>query len=288
MGSRESKLAIAQTEVVIKSLKKFYPDTKFEIITMKTRGDKFLNTDLSKLGGKGLFVKEIEEAILSKDIDMAVHSLKDMPFELPEGLCISAITRREDARDVFISADGTDFENLGVGAKIGTSSLRRACQIKALRPDISILPLRGNILTRIEKMKEKGLDGIILAAAGIKRLELQKIITKYFSPEEIVPAVGQGALAVETRIGDEMVSFVQCINHKDTADAVKAERAYMRALGGSCKVPLGGYGTLSGHTLNLMGMLEKDGEIKKSFVSGSRSKAQELGNQLAAKVGGKI
>mgnify|MGYP001208154141 CR=1 FL=1 len=209
VGSRESKLALAQTKCVIESLKNFYPEWEFQIITMKTKGDKFLDADLSKLGGKGLFVKEIEEAILIKDIDMAVHSLKDMPFELPEGLCISAVTRREDPRDVFISPDGTDLKVLKEGAHIGTSSLRRACQLKALRPDVIIFPLRGNIITRIEKMKERGLDGIVLAAAGIKRLGLDKVITKYFSPDEMVPAVGQGALAVETRIDDEMVSFVQ-------------------------------------------------------------------------------
>lgn len=285
VGSRKSRLALVQTELIIQELKNHYPEWDIELITMKTKGDKFLNTDIYKLG-KGAFVKEIEEALLSGAIDLAVHSLKDVPHILPEGLNISAVTRREDPRDVFISAEGTGFFELKPGAKIGTSSLRRDRQLKQLRPDIECIPIRGNINTRIEKIQTMQLDGIVLAAAGVKRLGLEKLITQYFSLNEVVPAVGQGALAVETRVDDEMSSLIKCINYKDTADAIIAERAFMKVLGGGCKQPMGAYARVFGDMVELTGMLEKDGAVKKGTLSGKRPEAEQIGIRLAQDLGG--
>lgn len=285
VGSRKSRLALVQTELIIQELKNHYPEWDIELKPMKTKGDKFLNTDIYKLG-KGAFVKEIEEALLSEAIDLAVHSLKDVPHILPEGLTISAVTRREDPRDVFISAEGIDFFELKSGAKIGTSSLRRDRQLKKLRPDIECIPIRGNINTRIEKVQTMQLDGIVLAAAGVKRLGLEKLITQYFPLDEVVPAVGQGALAVETQVDDEMSSLIKCINHKDTADAIKSERAFMKVLGGGCKQPMGAYARVFNDTVELTGMLEKDGAVKKGTLSGKRPEAEQIGIRLAQDLGG--
>lgn len=284
-GSRESKLALIQTNIVIEQLKRHYPDWEFEIVRIKTQGDKFLNAALGEVGGKGLFVKEIEEALFSGAIDMAVHSMKDVPSELPEGLHISAVTKREDPRDVFISMNGMRFSELATGARIGTSSLRRAVQLKAIRPDVEILPIRGNVSTRIKKMRELDLAGIVLAAAGIKRLGMEEVITEYFTPEMMVPAVGQGSLAVETRIDDELSELIRCINDTNTESAVKAERAFMQALGGSCKIPIGAYAEVEGNTLTLIGMVEKDGIIKKGSISQKVSLAEEAGIKLARELG---
>lgn len=285
VGCRESRLAISQAEIVIEELKKYHPDWEFEIVIIKTKGDKFLDAALSEVGGKGLFVKEIEEALLAGTIDMAVHSMKDVPYELPEGLCISAITRREDPRDVFISKDGIKFAELKPNARIGTSSLRRAAQLKDIRPDIEIVPLRGNVSTRIRKMEEQAIDGIVPAAAGIKRLSLEEVVTEYFSPHVMVPAVGQGALAIETRIDDEINAFIECVNDSSSASAVKSERAFMRTLGGSCKIPIGAYAIVKGKTLSLIGMFEKDGRIRKGKISGNVSEAEEIGIKLAKELG---
>lgn len=285
VGSRDSKLALSQTDIVIASLKDNYPWGQYEIVKIKTKGDKILNITLSKVGGKGLFVKEIEEALLQGKIDLAVHSMKDMPYELPQGLEISAVTRREDPRDVFISAKGDEFMYLRKGSLVGTSSLRRASQLKTLRPDIEIRPLRGNVLTRIEKMKQQGLDGIVLAAAGIKRLGLESLITHYFSIEEIIPAVGQGALAVESRIGDEIVSHVKVVNHPETAIAVKAERSFMKTLGGSCQIPIGAFAQIHGETMEIIGMLDKNGKVNKDSISGPINQGEKMGIKLAEKLG---
>ena len=285
MGSRDSKLALAQTDIVIAELKDGFPHGQYEVIKIKTKGDKILDKSLSKVGGKGLFVKEIEEALLLGNIDFAVHSMKDMPYELPEGLEISAITEREDPRDVLISANGMKFMDLRAGTLIGTSSLRRACQLEVMRPDIRICPLRGNILTRIAKMKEQGLDAIVLAAAGIKRLGLEEMITQYFAVEEMIPAVGQGALAVESRSGDKKSSYFKKVHHRDTAIAIKAERSFMKTLGGSCKIAIGAFAKISGETMDIIGMLEKDGEIKRGHISGSVFDGEKMGIQLAENLG---
>ena len=287
VGSRQSQLALVQTELVISQLKEHFPQWDFELITVKTTGDKFLNSNMYELG-KGAFVKEIEEALLSGAIDMAVHSLKDVPHELPEGLAISAITRREDPRDVFISADDRRFSELDTGAKIGTSSMRRMCELNKLRQDIECVPIRGNINTRIKKIKTCGLDGIVLAAAGVKRLGMENLITDYFSPDEIVPAVGQGALAVETRADDEMSLFVKYINDDETTCATGAERAFMKVVGGSCKQPMGAYAEIFDDALKLIGMIERDGVVKRGKLEGRKSEAEQIGIRLAEELGGKL
>lgn len=287
VGSRQSQLALVQTKLIISQLKEHFPQWDFELITVKTTGDKFLNSNMYELG-KGAFVKEIEEALLSGAIDMAVHSLKDVPQDLPEGLEISAITRREDPRDVFISADGRRFSELDTGAKIGTSSMRRMCELNKLRQDIQCVQIRGNINTRIKKIKTCGLDGIVLAAAGVKRLGMENLITDYFSPDEIVPAVGQGALAVETRADDEMSLFVKYINDDETTCAVRAERAFMKVLGGSCKQPMGAYAEIFDDRLKLIGMIERDKIVKRGKLEGRRNEAEQIGIRLAEELGGKL
>ncbi|GAQ25317.1 porphobilinogen deaminase [Tepidanaerobacter syntrophicus] len=287
VGSRQSQLALVQTKLIISQLKEHFPQWDFELITVKTTGDKFLNSNMYELG-KGAFVKEIEEALLYGAIDMAVHSLKDVPQDLPEGLEISAITRREDPRDVFISADGRRFSELDTGAKIGTSSMRRICELNKLRQDIQCVQIRGNINTRIKKIKTCGLDGIVLAAAGVKRLGMENLITDYFSPDEIVPAVGQGALAVETRADDEMSLFVRHINDDETTCATRAERAFMKVLGGSCKQPMGAYAEIFDDRLKLIGMIERDKIVKRGKLEGRRSEAEQIGIRLAEELGGKL
>lgn len=287
VGSRQSQLALVQTKLIISQLKEHFPQWDFELITVKTTGDKFLNSNMYELG-KGAFVKEIEEALFSGAIDMAVHSLKDVPQDLPEGLEISAITRREDPRDVFISADGRRFSELDTGAKIGTSSMRRICELNKLRQDIQCVQIRGNINTRIKKIKTCGLDGIVLAAAGVKRLGMENLITDYFSPDEIVPAVGQGALAVETRADDEMSLFVRHINDDETTCATRAERAFMKVLGGSCKQPMGAYAEIFDDRLKLIGMIERDKIVKRGKLEGRRSEAEQIGIRLAEELGGKL
>lgn len=284
VGSRKSELAVAQTKFVVEKLKQLYPEKEFKIVTMTTKGDKILNKTLSKVGGKGLFVKEIEEALLSSKIDLAVHSLKDMPYELPPGLVISAVTKREDPRDVLISKYKESFFDLNDGAKVGTSSLRRAAQIKGMRSDINIVPIRGNVNTRIRKMHELNLDAIVLAAAGIKRLNMEDIISYYFPCDVMIPAVGQGALAIEMREGDKLISIVKKINCKDTQTATTAERSFMRELGGSCKVPIGAYGKVFGDKLELWGMVEIDGKLRTGRISGRKLDAYEIGIKLAERL----
>ncbi|ADL07101.1 hydroxymethylbilane synthase [Thermosediminibacter oceani DSM 16646] len=285
VGSRESRLALVQTEIVIRLLKDRRPELEFEVVKIKTQGDKLLDVNLSDAGGKGVFVKEIEEALLAGSIDLAVHSMKDVPYELPEGLCIAAVTEREDPRDVLISRDKRRLLNLRPGARIGTSSLRRSVQLKALRPDLDIVPVRGNVPTRIRKMDDLELDGLVLAAAGIKRLGLEELIAEYFPPEVIVPAVGQGALAVEARKDDDILELAGLVSHKATEVAVRAERSFMRALGGSCRVPLGAFARVEGTVVTLVGMVEKNGSVCKGTMSGKLKEAEEIGLRLAERLG---
>jgi len=282
VGSRQSILALEQTKEVIRKLKENHEDLDFEIVPIITKGDRILDKTLSKVGGKGLFVKEIEKALLLGEIDLAVHSLKDLPYEICKGLKISAITSREDARDVYISRSKEDFFATRVGAKIGTSSLRRTFLIKKLRPDIEIIPIRGNIKTRVRKFYELDLDGIILAAAGLIRLGMEGMISTYFPLDKVIPAVGQGALAVEIREDDKtMMQITSSINCDKTAIAVQAERSFMRELGGSCKVPIGAYGKIEKDILELIGMVGIDGNIRNGSISGKIDKAKELGKALA-------
>lgn len=241
IGTRGSQLALWQAEFVKRQLEGLFPELEIHLRTIKTTGDTIQDRSLVGLG-KGVFTKEIENALLTGDIDLAVHSLKDLPTELPSGLCIAAILEREDPRDVLITATGFPLEDLLGGAKIGTTSPRRKAQLLHMRPNLRVVDVRGNIDTRLRKLRETDLDGIILAAAGIKRLLEPEIITQYFDTERMVPAVGQGALAVETREGDSTVkTLLAPLNDSKTIAEVTAERTVLGSLGGGCQVPVGAY-----------------------------------------------
>ena len=283
LGSRGSKLALWQAEFIQFEIER-RTGRKVEITRIKTTGDMILDVPLARVGGKGLFVKEIEEALLSGVIDLAVHSMKDVPTELPDRLAIVAITRREDPRDAFLSVKYRKFEELPPGAKLGTSSLRRQTQLLGLRPDLSVETLRGNLDTRIRKMEEGRYDAIILAAAGLRRLGWEAKITEYISEEMSLPAIGQGALGIEIRADDpdtrEAVSF---LNDRDTAFAVRAERGFLKRLEGGCQVPIASYGRTEGDGIFLEGMVGRpDGsEIIRGNARGSTSDPEALGAGLA-------
>ncbi|MCA1009835.1 hydroxymethylbilane synthase [Halobacillus halophilus] len=243
IGSRKSNLAITQTEWVIEQLKNIDPSYEFEIKRISTKGDKILDVTLSKVGGKGLFIKEIEQAMYDGEIDMAVHSMKDMPSEVASGLTVASVPIREDHRDAFVSNGNVALKDLHEGAVVGTSSLRRSAQIKAVRPDVEVKWIRGNIDTRLRKLKEEDFDAIVLAAAGLKRMGWDdNLVTEYLEPEVCVPAVGQGALAIQCRENDSSLrDFLMQINHEYTATTVSAERKFLHDLNGGCQVPIGGY-----------------------------------------------
>jgi len=240
IGTRDSKLALWQAQWVKEILERHFPDREFALTPMKTKGDKILDVPLPKIGDKGLFTKELEQGLLSEEIDLAVHSLKDLPTELPAGLRIGAYCQREDPRDVFLSKDGTPLSELPEGSVIGTSSLRRKAQLQYFRRDLSFTDLRGNLETRWRKLQESRLAGIVLAAAGVLRLGWQDRITEYISEEIILPAVGQGVIAVETAAHrSDMAEILQPLNHSDTEYAARAERAFLRKLEGGCQAPIG-------------------------------------------------
>jgi hydroxymethylbilane synthase len=283
LGSRGSKLALWQAEFIQFEIER-KTGRKVEITRIKTTGDMILDVPLAKVGGKGLFVKEIEEALLSGGIDLAVHSMKDVPTDLPDRLAIVAITGREDPRDAFLSVKYRKFEELPRGAKLGTSSLRRQTQLLGLRPDLSVETLRGNLDTRIRKMEEGRYDAIILAAAGLRRLGWEAKITEYIPEEMSLPAIGQGALGIEVRVDDpdtrEAVSF---LNDRDTAFAVRAERGFLKRLEGGCQVPIASYGRTEGDSIFLKGMVGRpDGsEIIRGSARGSTEDPEALGVGLA-------
>lgn len=276
VGTRRSQLATTQTGHVIKALQANYPDVVFEVKEIVTKGDIRLEESLSKIGGKGLFIKEIEWALLNSDIDIAVHSMKDMPAELPGELTIGAIPIREDARDVLVSSDGRSVKELKENAVVGTSSLRRQAQLLALRPDLEIKLLRGNVDSRLRKLREGQYDAIILAAAGLKRLGLFNETEMYPLPiEECLPAVGQGALAIECRSDDEDVrKLLATIHDPETALTVLTERAFLAEMEGSCHMPVGGYATLENQEIVLRSLLASvDGQrVIHSQVIGEESK----------------
>ncbi|GEL77441.1 hydroxymethylbilane synthase [Tenuibacillus multivorans] len=264
IGSRRSNLAMTQTEWVIDQLKKHTDQYEFEIKKIVTKGDKIQNVTLSKVGGKGLFVKEIEQAMYGHEIDMAVHSMKDMPSQMPDGLKIACVPEREDHRDAFISNDHVKLKDLPDGAVIGTSSLRRGAQILAYRPDLNIQWIRGNIETRLRKLKEENYDAIVLAAAGMKRMGWStELVTEFLEPEVCLPAVGQGALAIECREDDqELVDLLNEINHEYTETTVAAERKFLGMLEGSCQVPIAGYAVREGDEIVLDALVSSpDGNV---------------------------
>ncbi|MHC1717363.1 MAG: hydroxymethylbilane synthase [Acidaminococcaceae bacterium] len=284
IGTRGSKLALWQAEHIAGRIRERFPAIEVTLKKIVTTGDKILDVPLAKIGGKGLFTKELENAMLSGDIDLAVHSLKDMPTELPEGLMLAAITTRADASDAFVSLGYKSLDELPKGAKVGTSSLRRRAQILKYRPDLQTVDLRGNLDTRIKKLENKEMDAIILATAGLKRLGLEQYITQILPAAICLPAVGQGALAIETRQDDaEVLSVLEFLNDNDTIAAVTAERAYLREVQGGCQVPVGVHGEVNGDQLLLEATILKiDGtrEVRKQ-ICGSCSEAEALGVKLA-------
>ena len=287
IGTRSSALALWQAEWVKSELEKRYPGMIVSLTKIKTTGDKILDVPLAQVGGKGLFVKEIEEAMLSDEIDIAVHSMKDVPTLFPDGLHLGAITKREDPRDALLSNRGLSFNALPNGAKIGTSSLRRQAQLLHARPDFAIHQLRGNVDTRIRKLKEGHFDAIILAAAGVRRLGLAEHVTEYLDPEISLPAIGQGALGIECRVDDrELNDLISFFNHQDTRTCVIGERALLRRLEGGCQVPIACHGRMQSGTLLLIGLVGSvDGKrIIKDSLEGAPEKAEKLGKTLAEKL----
>ncbi len=284
LGTRGSKLARWQTEYVAAQLKQVFPGLKVEVKTIRTTGDKIMDVSLSRIGDKGLFTKEIEKELLEGSIDMAVHSMKDLPSALGNGLCLGAVLEREKPGDVLLARRGLSFADLPEGAVIGTSSLRRIAQIRRARPDIKLVDLRGNVETRIRKMQEENLDGIVLAYAGVKRLGFAELISDFLSSDLILPAVGQGAIAVEVRKEDSSnLELLNEINHADTCLATGAERSFLRVLEGGCQVPIGCYAKIQEDHIAIEGLVASlDGsQVFRGSKRGSRDQALGLGEQLA-------
>jgi hydroxymethylbilane synthase len=284
IGTRGSKLALWQANWVKSALTAGHPSLSVELVPIKTKGDKILDVALAKVGGKGLFVKEIEEALLNGHIDLAVHSMKDMPAEIPKGLCIGAIPQRETPQDVLISRKGLLLSQLGQNARIGTSSLRRTAQLLHVRPDLVILPLRGNLDTRLKKLEAENLDAIILAAAGVKRLGIEYRITEYLDEKVMLPAVGQGALCIEIRENDhEVESIITLVEHHETRTVVMGERAFLNRLEGGCQVPIAAHGKIEKDRLTLCGLVATvDGTtVIRETLSGHKDSSEIIGIKLA-------
>jgi hydroxymethylbilane synthase len=283
MATRGSPLALRQTEIVRDALLTRYPDLTCSMVVIRTRGDIFLDRDVSILGGKGVFVDEIERALLDDEADLAVHSVKDLPAELPEGLDLVAFPAREDPRDALITADGRPLAALPAGARVGTSSLRRAAQLRALRPDLAIVGLRGNVGTRVARVDEGQIDGAILALAGLRRLGLDHRAAEVFDPQQFVPAPGQGALAIEARAGSAAARLAAVVDDGPARRAVTVERTFLAALGGSCHVPLGAFahevdGALVAHGLVAAA---RGTPCLRATVRGSPEAPEALGRALA-------
>jgi hydroxymethylbilane synthase len=287
IGTRGSKLAVTQSEWVKKQITNQYPDLQVELVRIKTKGDRILDSPLSQIGGKGLFVKEIEEALLRKEVDLAVHSIKDVPADLPEGLRIMVYPKREDPRDAFISLNYKRLSDLPQGASLGTGSLRRSAQLLALRPDLRIIAMRGNVDTRLAKLETGDLHAIILASAGLNRLGLSNRIGSMLSTDELLPAIGQGALGLEMREDDEeQFALLHFLNDPITELTVRAERSFLKKLEGGCQVPIAGYARLNNDNLHLQGMVaELDGtKIIKDEISSTKEQPEEIGVMLAEKL----
>jgi hydroxymethylbilane synthase len=283
LGTRKSKLALWQANFVKEKLEAL--GCKVEIVPITTTGDKILDAPLAKIGGKGLFVKEIENALLAGEIDLAVHSLKDVPITIPEGLTLSAITEREEPYDVLISRNGKKLEELPSGAVVGTSSLRRQVQIKRRRRDLRVEILRGNVDTRLRKLKEGLYDAIVLAYAGVKRMGLSGEISQVL--EDFIPAVGQGSLAIETRADDErVINFVKVLNHEESWLRAVCERAFLRELQGGCQVPIGAYAWIEGDRIKIKGFIsDLEGErFLEGYEEGGLQEAEEVGKRLAQRL----
>lgn len=284
IASRESALAMWQAKHIQARLQALYPQCDVSILGMTTMGDQILDSPLSRIGGKGLFVKELENALADGRADLAVHSMKDVPMHLPEGFTLVATGEREDPRDAFVSNDYARLEDLPAGSVVGTSSLRRQSQLQARFPTLKIESLRGNLQTRLRKLDEGQYAAIILAAAGLIRLELGHRIRQFISPQESIPAVGQGALGIEINVArTDLKTILAPLNHSDTELCVLAERGFSRALAGSCTVPLGAYATKQNDTITMQGFVASvDGQqMLKETVTGPAADAEKLGQQLA-------
>jgi hydroxymethylbilane synthase len=280
-------LALQQSGMIKAALEKLWPEITVELEVIKTTGDKITDVPLAKVGGKGLFVKEIEDALLEGSVDIAVHSMKDVPAVLPVGLEIAAVPEREDPRDALIIRKGKSIADLPRGAVIGTSSLRRSAQMLSLRPDFEVRTLRGNLDTRLRKLEEGLYDAIILAAAGLRRMGWQDRITLYLDPAEFIPAIGQGALGIEARSADARISeILKPLDHPETAAAVRAERSLLNVLEGGCQVPIGGHARVFGNTVELVGIVASlDGrQVFRASGSAPVEDAVELGKRIASEL----
>jgi len=283
IASRKSKLAQVQTDLVMSMI---YQKHKLicEKLLLDTKGDRILDVSLDKIGGKGVFVKEIEIAMLEGHADAAVHSMKDVPYEMPEGFEIVSMPIREDVRDAYVSMNGIQLLDLPKGARIGTSSKRRSSQILQLRPDAIMVPIRGNVQTRVDKIERENLDGIILAAAGLKRLGMEFIITQYLDVNEFVPAIGQGALGIEALKTSSYNDVLRSIEHQETRICVDAERSFMRRLNGGCHSPIGAYARLQNEDMYIQGVFELNGKFIKRDILGSKYDYINLGKLLGEKI----
>ena len=284
IATRKSPLAMWQAEYVRDALLALHPNLQIELVKMSTQGDKILDVPLAKVGGKGLFVKELEQGMLAGDADIAVHSMKDVPVEFPEGLHLPVICQREDPRDAFVSNNFASLDDLPEGAKVGTSSLRRECQLRASRPDLIVLPLRGNVNTRLAKLDAGEFDAIILASAGLKRLGFADRIKSALSAEQSLPAIGQGAVGIETRVDDaEINALLEPLRCPETWIVVTAERALNKRLAGGCQVPIAGYALLEDGNIWMRGLVGRpDGSLMlRAEIKGKAEDAEALGIQLA-------
>ena len=290
IGTRGSKLALWQAEWVKSEIQHMHPEIEIILMKIKTTGDMILDVPLAKIGGKGLFVKEIEEALLNNKVDIAVHSMKDVPTELPEGLHLAAICKRENPRDTLITKVQSSkfrvqsFKDLPNGATVGTSSLRRLCQLRNIRPDLKILQLRGNLDTRIRKLDEGQFDAIIAAFAGVKRLGLAHRITEILEPEICLPATGQGAIGIECRINGKFINnILGALNHRETSISVRAERSFLRRLGGGCQVPIAAYARIEDGKVIMDGLVGSitGGRVIKGHAEGKLEDYERLGTDLA-------
>jgi len=284
IATRKSPLALWQAEEVSRQLKLHHPELEIELVKMVSKGDKILDAPLAKVGGKGLFVKELEQAMLDGEADIAVHSMKDVPMEFPEGLYLSVIMEREDPTDAFVSNNYNSLEELPEDARIGSSSLRRQLQIKEVMPSAQMLNLRGNVNSRLQKLDNGDYDAIILASAGLIRLEFEDRIKARLSPEQSLPSVGQGAVGIECRVGDaEVEALIAPLNHAHTHTRLSAERAMNNRLNGGCQVPIAGFSILENNEIYLRGLVGRpDGsEVVRGEIRGPANNAESLGKKLA-------
>jgi hydroxymethylbilane synthase len=284
IATRKSPLALWQAQHVRERLREANPGLRVELVTMSTQGDQVLDSPLAKIGGKGLFVKELEQGMLEGRADIAVHSMKDVPVELPHGLGIGAILEREDPQDAFVSNRFGSIDELPEGARLGTSSLRRQCQLRARRSDLQLSDLRGNVNTRLSRLDQGDYDAIVLACAGLKRLGMAARITRALTPEELLPAIGQGVIGIECRLDDETVRrLIEPLEHAPTRLRVQAERAFNAALAGGCQAPVAGFSLLEHDLLELRGLVGRpDGsKIVRGQISGPSQDAETLGRELA-------